>query len=271
MRELREMKPASNFWDAMAPHHAKIENNYLDLRSIRRIVRDIREPVLIVGAGQGLIVEELIKNGLKVDGLDLSPEMIRFARARRGLDFVHADARAMPFGAGTYQTIIYATGVIDFMGDDEVIDIILREARRVVNPSGTIFVAFYQFSPGLQDFMIRLGLLRGNFLNLRETLEIYRLNGVQTIAWVAKRAGVGYLRAAMLALRSALRSTMRENRAGFQMQRIFRNLNHASSLINSAPEKQPYRNEQEIKNLFERLGIKIKKTNATGSCFMVEV
>jgi 2-polyprenyl-3-methyl-5-hydroxy-6-metoxy-1,4-benzoquinol methylase len=98
--------------------------------------------VLVVGAGQGLIVAELRKNGFRSDGVDLSFEMIRYAEARRGLKFVQADARAMPFGEGIYETIIIASGVVDFMGDEEQIGAIMDEAKRIINPSGNIFVAF---------------------------------------------------------------------------------------------------------------------------------
>jgi ubiquinone/menaquinone biosynthesis C-methylase UbiE len=266
-----KVNSSSDFWDAMAPHHSFIENNYLDLRSLRRIVHDIHQPALVVGAGEGLIVEALRKNGCRTDGVDLSSEMIRYAQIRRGLTFVKADARAMPFGERTYKTIIYATGVVDFIGDEEQIRVILKEARRIVHQSGNIFVAFYRFSAALEDFLARLGLLRNDVFYFRETLEIYRLNPVQTIAWVAKRAEAGYFRAAILSLQSWALSTMQEKTAAFNMQRIFRNKDHANSLINAAPERQPYRNEREIRNLFKRLAIPMKKLEATGSCYIVHI
>ena len=106
------MKPTSDFWDALAPYHSEIENNYFDLPSLRRIIHEVGEPVLVVGAGQGLIVAELKHRGLQCDGVDFSAEMIRYARLRRGLDLIQADAKAMPLKSGSYQTIIYATGVI---------------------------------------------------------------------------------------------------------------------------------------------------------------
>jgi hypothetical protein len=59
------MNQASDFWDALAPHHSAIENNYFDLSSLRRIFHELREPILVVGAGQGLIVAELQKRGLQ--------------------------------------------------------------------------------------------------------------------------------------------------------------------------------------------------------------
>jgi hypothetical protein len=108
-------------------------------------------------------------------------------------------------------------------------------------------------------------------LSLRETLEIYRLSPVQTIAWVAKKAGVGFIGAGILALRAWALSTMKEKTTGFTMLRILRRMDHANSLINSAPEKQPYRNEPEVRNLFKRLAIPMKKFETTGSCYIVQI
>lgn len=265
------MTRSSDFWDALAPHHSSTENNYLNPSSLRRIVHDIHEPVLVVGAGQGLIVAELRKNGFRSDGVDLSSEMIRYAKARRGHTFVQADARAMPFREGTYETIIYATGVVDFIGDEVQIRVILNEARRVINRSGNIFVAFYRFSAASEDFLTRLRLLRNNVLSLREALEIYRLNPIQAIAWAAKKTEAGYFRAGILSLRSWALSTMREKTTAFTMQRIFRKVDQANALIDAAPERQPYRNEPEIRNLFKRLAIPMKKLEATRSCYIVQI
>ena len=235
------------------------------------LFRSIRTPVLVVGAGQGLIVAALQKEGLQCDGVDLSAEMIRYARLRRRLALFHADAKALPFGNGAYKTIIYATGVIDFMSDKEEIRLILNEARRVAEHSGNIFVAFYRFSAATEYFLIRLGLLRNNVLRFREILEIYRLTPAQTIAWVAKRAKAGYSGAVILALRSWAFSTWQEKRNAFHMQRIFGDANHADVLIHTAPENQTYRNEVEIRELFTRLTIPIRQLEASVSCHMVRI
>src|SRR5579859_6725740 len=263
--------PLLNFWDALAPHHSAIENSHLDLPSLRRIVQDIHQPVLVVGAGQGLIVAELRKKGLRCDGVDLSSEMIRYARIRRGIDLVQADAGAMPFGEGSFRTIIYATGVVDFMSDEEEIRVIMNEARRIADRSGNIFVAFYRFSAATEDFLARLGLLRNNVLRFRETLETYRINPVRAMAWVAERAGVGYFRAAIILVRSWAFSSWQEKRNGFRMLRIFAKANLADKLIQAAPEKQAYRNEAEIRNLFTRLAIPVKRIRAFSSCYIAEV
>lgn len=265
------MTCSSDFWDALAPYHSAVENSYLDLPSLRRILHDIRPPVLVVGAGQGLIVAALQTQGLQCDGVDLSAEMIRYARLRRGLALIHADARALPFGNGAYKTIIYATGVIDFMSDEEEIRVIMNEASRIAQHSANIFVAFYRFSAATEDFVVRLGLLRNNILRFRELLEIYRLTPMQTIAWVAKRSKAGYSRAVMLALRSWAFSSWQEKRNAFHMQRIFAKTNHAGALVQAAPASQTYRNEIEIRNLFTRLAIPIRQLETSRSCHMVRI
>src|SRR5438477_12478814 len=113
------------------------------------------------------------------------------------------------------------------MGDEEQIGVILKEASRIIRPSGKIYVAFYNSSAASEEFLAKLGLLENNVLSLRETLEIYRLKPVQTIAWVAKKTGAGFFRAGILSLRAWAFSTMKEKRAAFNMQRIFRKTDDA--------------------------------------------
>jgi ubiquinone/menaquinone biosynthesis C-methylase UbiE len=265
------MKQTSQFWDALAPYHSTLENNYFDLPSLRRILPDLHEPVLVVGAGQGLIVAELQKKGLRCDGVDFSPEMIRYARMRRGLSLIQADAKAMPLKNGTYRTIICATGVVDFTGDEAEIKLILDEARRIVIPPGNIFVAFYRVSAALEDFLTRLGLLHNNMLLHRETLEMNRLTPLQMLSWVAKKAGVGYPRAAFLLIRMSAFSTVQEKTSAFKMLKVFRKMNDARALIDCAAVKQPYRNKAEIRNLFGRLGVPMKQLRTLSSCFIAQI
>ena len=88
--------------------------------------------MLIVGAGQGLLVEQLQTTGHKVEGVDLSPQMIKYALTRRGLKLIEADARKLPSADRTYNTTIIATGVVDFLDDEGQIGLIVNEARTVL-------------------------------------------------------------------------------------------------------------------------------------------
>jgi len=265
------MQRPSDFWDALAPHHAALENNYLDVRSVRHILSEIVQPVLIVGAGLGLIVEELRRNGLRCDGVDLSSEMIRYARSLRAIDLIEADARSLPFAAGMYETILYATGVVDFIGDEELIEAIVKEGRRVATASGRIFAAFYRMSPRLEDLLTRVGLLKNHILSFRQLLEMYLMGPAQTLGWVAKRAEVSRLRAAAMLLQASASSTMQEMKAGLIMRKIFRNRACADAMLKAAPEAQPYRNEREIRNLFTRLAIPMKELRTLKSCHIVRL
>jgi 2-polyprenyl-3-methyl-5-hydroxy-6-metoxy-1,4-benzoquinol methylase len=81
--DLHSAVPANStipFWDALAPHLAWVEDNYLDARSARRLAGRLKPPVLIIGAGQGLIVAEIRRKGIQCDGVDWSTEMIKFAK-----------------------------------------------------------------------------------------------------------------------------------------------------------------------------------------------
>ena len=265
------MKQASDFWDVLAPYHSEIENNYFDLSSLRRIIHDVREPVLVVGAGQGLIVAELKNRGFQCDGVDFSAEMIRYAKMRRGLSLIQADAKALPMKDGSYQTIIYATGVVDFNGDETEIKLIMDEAARIVNPTGNIFVGFYRASAAVEELLTRLGLLRNHILSQREALAMNRLGSFQMLRWVAGKAGVSCFRAALLLVRMALFSTLREKLTAVKMKKILQKMKDANSLITSAPEKLPYRKEAEIRNLFKRLGVPMKQFRKLSSCFIVRM
>jgi ubiquinone/menaquinone biosynthesis C-methylase UbiE len=197
--------------------------------------------------------------------------MIRHAKLRRGLTLVEADARAMPFADATYATTIYATGVLDFMGDEEDLRAILNEGRRVTKPSGNIFVAFYRVSRALERFLARVGLLKNSFLSHRRSLEMYLLNPVQMVTWVANQAGISNFRAVILLFALSACTTIQEKSMTFRMQKIFRNPEVAKALLNAAPQQQPYRNEAEIRNLFKRLAIPIKQLRTLKSCWIAQV
>ena len=74
------MSCSIEFWNALAPHHEALEDSYFDLASVRQLLPAIQQPVLVVGAGQGLIVGELRNRGFQCDGVDLSPQMINYAK-----------------------------------------------------------------------------------------------------------------------------------------------------------------------------------------------
>ncbi len=115
-----QMKKNESYWGSWAPYWSYFEDNFLDIESINKLSATIESPILIIGAGQGILVEQLQNKGFKVDGLELDPQMIKYAKDRRGIDLIQADAGKMPFADNSYRTSIIATGVIDFIDDTEI-------------------------------------------------------------------------------------------------------------------------------------------------------
>ena len=265
------MHHESRFWDALAPHHAALEENYLERTSLRRFLGEVRSPVLVVGAGQGLLVAELLAKGFQCDGVDFSFEMLRHAKRRRGLDLIQADAAALPLDNATYQTILYATGVVDFNSDEKAIQNILREGQRVVRAGGNIFVAFYRMSPVLEHLLQKLGLLNNHLLRHRECLETYLLTPAQMLRWVREHARTSRWGAAALLLQMAISGTLREKVTTLKMQRIIRGMENPQAFIQAAPEIQPYRNEAEIRRLFQRLNVSIKELRTLATCWVAQI
>jgi SAM-dependent methyltransferase len=87
--------------------------------------------LLDVGCGTGVYAEALAERGWTVTGVDVSEDMLRFARSR-GLDVVHADARSLPFDPDTFDAVVSLwthTDVDDFAA-------VVREIARVVRRGG---------------------------------------------------------------------------------------------------------------------------------------
>jgi 2-polyprenyl-3-methyl-5-hydroxy-6-metoxy-1,4-benzoquinol methylase len=70
------MVETESYWTAWAPYWSYQEDFFLDLDAINKLSALITNPVLIIGAGQGLLVEQLQKNNFTVDGIDSDPQMI---------------------------------------------------------------------------------------------------------------------------------------------------------------------------------------------------
>jgi SAM-dependent methyltransferase len=261
----------SDFWDSIAPYHSTIENSYFDLDALSKIIDNIDGPVLVVGAGQGLIVEELQKNNLVSDGIDYSHQMIRFAKKRRGLELIESDAKKMPFEDGRYQTTICATGVFDFILDDEQINQIISEVRRVTNPSGKIYLSFMRYSLATEEYLNRTKLLQNGILSGRKCMESYLLNPLMLISNISKNTNLSLFGSFLLVSRYVIKSSSKEMKINREMQKIFKKLDDPDSIISTFPEKQIFRNEKSLRKLFNSLDISIECLIINDSCFVVKI
>jgi hypothetical protein len=55
------------------------------------------------------------------------------------------------------------------------------------------------------------------------------------------------------------------------MQKVFRRLDDPKLLLDAAPQSQPYRNETEIRRLFDRLKIPVQGLERFASCYIARI
>lgn len=99
--------------------------------------------VLDVPCGHGRIAVRLARRGCRVTGLDASPLFLERARqaaaaAGVGVEWVHGDMRALPFGRDFDAVVNWLTSFGYF--DDEENRRVLAEFRRVLRPGGRLLI-----------------------------------------------------------------------------------------------------------------------------------
>jgi len=273
------MVETQSYWTAWSPYWSYQEDFFLDLAAINKLAAFITNPVLIIGAGQGLLVEQLQKKDFTVDGIDSDPQMISYAQKRRGIDLIQTDASNMPFANDSYKTSIVATGVVDFIDDEEQIKLIIDEALRVTDGSGKVFVAFYKYHSKVETLLKYTGMITDkSLLRFKKLAEMTMLsfeNPFQFINTVRKEAKVSYLNAIFVLMKAQLFLPKKEKAASKKLSALWRRakkeLDNPQSLIDCLPEFVPYRDEEQIRSLFKKLNFSIKKMFFYDSCTIVHV
>jgi len=98
-------------------------------------------PVLEVGCGTGLETTELVKLGVNVSGLDLSPGMLEVARQRLpNVRFEVGSMLELPHADNTFAGVLAWYSTIHV--PDELLPTALAELARVVRPGGYLSLAF---------------------------------------------------------------------------------------------------------------------------------
>jgi SAM-dependent methyltransferase len=89
--------------------------------------------VLDLCCGQGNVAEALAVRGCKVSGVDFSPAMLAFARARvRDACFVEGDAENLPFGSEEFDIVVSNVGICHVPDQRRA----LAEVKRVLRQGG---------------------------------------------------------------------------------------------------------------------------------------
>ena len=108
----------------------------LEMQVITPLARGKR--VLEIGCGTGLILGRLARHAEHACGMDISPGMLRAAKAR-GLDVVLGSATCLPYADASFD-LVCSFKVLAHVPD---IAGALSEIARVTQPGGTIALEFY--------------------------------------------------------------------------------------------------------------------------------
>lgn len=105
--------------------------------------------VLDAGCGAGRMMPHLAALGCQVEGVDLSPAMVRRSRRDHGSFFAQvASLTDLPFADGSFDGVFLWYSTIH--SPDTGLPRIMSEVRRVLRPAGLALVAF-QSGSGVQD------------------------------------------------------------------------------------------------------------------------
>jgi ubiquinone/menaquinone biosynthesis C-methylase UbiE len=111
-----------------------IYNEYNEVPATLSLLQNIRgKKILDLGCGTGIYTKILKKKGAKVQGIDISPKMIEFAKQYvKGVDFKVGSAYKLPYKSGTFD-IVLASLVVHYFGN---LDKAFKEIRRVLKKNG---------------------------------------------------------------------------------------------------------------------------------------
>lgn len=267
-------------WSSWAPVWHLIEDQHFSTMITDQIINEIKPPVLIVGAGQGLIVRHLQDKSISAIGLDLNDTMIKYAKEKYDLDLIKGDAADLPFDDGEFNTTIISSGVVDYGADIDMIKLMIKEAKRVTKHDYPVFIAFYQLLPRVEKIYRKIGVIDQNGVyRLKRIFKIGDMsdkNPLRCVFPIAKWTNHGLLRTILYwtYLGLTLPQQFKNERAKFDAlaKEAYKSYGiQREELIENVPEEIPYLTIDEIKKLFIDFNIEIKNLTRYDDCVVVKV
>jgi len=155
---MADLDPALFYTGLVAQHYGALRAHTPDPAPYARFITSSGEPALELACGDGDPMLDLLAQGLRVEGLDSSPDMAERCRQRaaaRGLDAtVHvARMEAMDLGQ-TYRSIFLAGASFTLLADDDTAGRALERIASHLSDGGTVMVPLWIPGP---DAMGRIG------------------------------------------------------------------------------------------------------------------
>ncbi|MCE7990074.1 MAG: class I SAM-dependent methyltransferase [Caldilinea sp. CFX5] len=138
----------AQFWDLLRGD----SSHWTDRFFYKEVVTQSGQPALDVGCGTGRLVLDFLAEGIDIDGVDNSPEMLDYCRqkgAKLGLPptlyLQSMTALALP---RRYQTILVPSGSIQILIEPNDVRAAMQRFFAHLLPGGTLVVSFYQLWTG---------------------------------------------------------------------------------------------------------------------------
>jgi ubiquinone/menaquinone biosynthesis C-methylase UbiE len=136
-------------YDRVADEYARrvfneLQHKALDRELLNRFAAQVRGPgeVCDMGCGPGQVARYLHDLGLKVLGLDLSPQMLEQARQLSPeISFLEGNMMALDFQDGRLAGIAAFYAIVNI--PEESLPMVFREMERVLQPGGVLLLAFH--------------------------------------------------------------------------------------------------------------------------------
>lgn len=270
------MRNAAEWWTAWAPYWEHIEDRHAGIEATEKIISHVKSPVLVIGAGHGLIVQQLLEKGFEVQGIDLDPAMIAMAKKRRSLEIIRADAAKLPFENASYKTIIISTGVVDYLPDISIIRQIINEALRVTEPHGYLFVTFYKLPAVIERIYRNIGVIVEDRYQMDRIFKLYekrKESPMSCVPMIAKWTGRSYAGAllswAKLGLTPPAQLKEEDRKVRLVEKLALEDGKEPTELLRCAPSNIPYRNTRMISDMFLNIGLRHEQIMQTKDCMIV--
>lgn len=151
-------------------------------RTVNALAARPRERILDVGCGTGLALARIAAEmpTARLAGIDLTPEMLAYARRRlpAAAHLAHTDARRLPFADASFDAAL-SLSMLHYLDDPAAA---LSEMTRVLAPGGRLIVTDWS-----RDFFVML--LCGFWLKMRER-PLGQVLKTQDLIALAEEAGL---------------------------------------------------------------------------------
>jgi len=158
-------------WDEYAPFYDWENARTLGRRDVpfwRRVTRGARGRVLELGCGTGRVSLPLARAGVSLVGVDRSAPMLArlrsraqrasFGVARRHLEIVRGDIRALPFASRAFAMALAPYGILQSLLDDADLRATLDSVARVLGPGGTLGIDLVPDVPHWREYQNKVQL-----------------------------------------------------------------------------------------------------------------